>query len=82
VSFFDLREGCFVYKKPIHKEFIDSKDAEVWNRCIQLSKQEEHMNMKTDVKERMLAYLLLYYQIHLDWNNPLKSYEIIKEIFA
>jgi DNA repair protein RecO (recombination protein O) len=80
--FFDLRDGIFVSKPPNHREYIEKKDVDIWNKCIQISKQNTSMNMEKEVKKRILEYLLLYYQIHLGWNTPLKSYEIIKEIFA
>lgn len=80
--FFDLRDGVFVSNTPNHREYIDKEDVDIWNKCIQISKQNTSMNMEKEVKKRILEYLLLYYQIHLDWNTPLKSYEIIKEIFA
>jgi len=80
--FFDLRDGTFVLKTPNHKEYIDKEDVDIWNKCIQISKQNTSMNMKKEAKKRMLEYLLLYYRIHLDWNTPVKSYEVIKEIFA
>jgi len=80
--FFDLRDGIFVSKTPNHKEYIEKDDADTWNKCILFAKQNASMNMKTEVKKRILEYLLLYYQIHLGWNSPVKSYEVIKEIFA
>jgi len=81
-TFFDLREGTFINKPPLHKDYIDSESSSFMPLFMKNSLESSH-EIKLEKEQRMglLEGLTKYFRIHLGDFGEIKSLEIFKEIF-
>ena len=82
-SYFDLYEGIFTEKEPLHATFIPPNDCSVFAQLL----RNRHLNderLKLDNNQRrvLLAYILDYYKTHVDNFGELKSTEVLEQIMA
>ena len=80
---FDLREGKFVSKEPMHSDFLLTENSKLLSKII-LSNYYSMDNLLLLGKERknILDILLHYYELHLSNMGNLSSQKVLEQIFA
>ena len=82
-SLFDLRDGKFVGKEPMHSDFLTKENSHLLCKLI-LSNYYSMENLTLSGKERknLLDILLRYYELHLSHIGNISSHKILEQIFA
>ena len=82
-SVFDLREGRFAGKEPIHSDFISKDNSKLLSKLI-LSNYYSMENLVLSGKERknLLDILLRYYELHLSHMGSISSHKVLEQIFT
>ena len=81
-SFFDLREGGFVSKEPIHPDYLAKENSLLLNKLI-LSNYYTMDNLQLSGKERkaLLDILLRFYELHLSHMGRIISHKVLEQLF-
>jgi DNA repair protein RecO (recombination protein O) len=81
-TFFDLREGVFAGKMPMHPDFISLDEANVMHQFIQ-SKLHTHHQIPTNnaIRKTLLNNILKYYYHHNLSGSTIKSHLILEAVF-
>jgi hypothetical protein len=71
--YFDLQDGCFCTKRPLHDNYFEGKKARLFSNLVH----------KREVGERLplLEALLSYYRIHTATGSNIHSLSILHEVF-
>ncbi len=82
-SGFDLREGKFISKEPLHPDFISKDNSKLLGKII-LSNYYSMEGLVLSGKERksILDILLRYYELHLSHIGSISSHKVLEQIFA
>lgn len=81
-SFFDLKEGKFVSLQPKHPISLNASESLIFYSY--LLTDEEHLaelKFSNEARKAMLANVILYYELHIDYFKNLKSIAILQEVF-
>lgn len=79
---FDLQEGAYVDKEPMHPHFLALAESQWLNKISHLSMEEFYApEIPAQVRKKLLHGMLEYYQLHLGM-TPLKSHLVLEEIFG
>ena len=79
-SFFDLQEGAYVEKEPMHTYFFHPIESEFLHTLSILRMEEFYIPLiPAPVRKRLLHGLLDYYRLHLGI-SALKSHIILEEV--
>ncbi len=80
--FLDLREGYFIDHQPIHKYFIESKNAEITSLILSIKKFEELsvIKLNKNIRRQLLDNYIHYFSLHITNFIELKSIEVLKEV--
>lgn len=82
-EFFDLVDGCFVKLTPTHNKYLSAEDSLKMLNLIRLDYKTMHLyTMSRMDRNRCIEVLLMYYRIHVPGFPELKSYSVLKELFA
>lgn len=83
LSCLDLVHGEWLAEPPMHRDCIDGSDAELFAKVIG-APQETVSSLLTRRSDRrpLLDHLVRYLQIHLHHEKELKSYTVLREVFA
>jgi DNA repair protein RecO (recombination protein O) len=73
--FFDLINGCFTQKAPVHKHFIGEPLITTFTALLN---QEKEMTISN--KKALVDKLLEYYELHLDGFTNVRSHEILETV--
>lgn len=79
---FDLRDGIFSKEIPLHADYLNGNDCEVFRDFI-LQKKDKETKLLFNRTQRnlLLKNLLHYYKVHIPSFPNLKTPEILQEIF-
>ena len=82
-SLFDLREGKFISKEPLHHDYLTKENSRLASKLI-LSNYYSIGNLVLSTKERksLLDILLRYYGLHLSHMDSISSHKVLEQIFA
>ncbi len=82
-AWFDLREGSFSPLVPTHKDTVRPADATIIHTLSRLSFATMHL-LKLSRRDRNICTetVLKYYSLHLPTFPELRSFAILKELFA
>lgn len=82
-SIFDLREGKFTHKEPIHPDFLTKENSKLISRLI-LSNYYSMNTLALTGKERknLLDILLHFYHLHLSNMGSIASHKILEQVLA
>ena len=82
-TFFDLREGVFLFQMPLHPDFIAADDARLLHFFMQ-SNLQTHQQITTTHTQRktLLTHVLSYYYHHNLYGSTIKTHQILEEIMA
>lgn len=81
-SVFDMKEGTFMDKIPLHDAYIDGKNSELLNDI--LNHDYEHLiskKLSQNGRNEMLDAVLRFYSAHIEGVTKINSYIILREIF-
>ena len=80
---FDLRSGCFVGTVPLHKDFLLPADSAQILLLIRLQYETMHLlKISREDRNRCTALILQFYRLHIPDFPELKSFDILRELFA
>ena len=81
-DYFDLLNACFIAKKPFHNSFIEPDDASRLVNLMRMNFETMHLFAMSRVeRNRCLLIIIDYYRLHLPEFPPLKSLDVLKELF-
>ncbi|MCL2074676.1 MAG: DNA repair protein RecO [Marinilabiliaceae bacterium] len=80
--FFDLNEGSFVSKEPIHNSFLDIDETKLFSRFFFI-KLENLSQLAKNVNERkiLLKTIVALYKFHFPNKLKLKSLDVLGQLF-
>jgi DNA repair protein RecO (recombination protein O) len=81
-SFFDLKEGKFVSVQPKHPISLNASESLIF--YTYLLTDEEHLadlKFSNESRKAILASVILYYELHIDYFKNLKSIAVLQEVF-
>lgn len=79
---FDLRSGCFCTHSPLHSDWLSPDDARRMRTMMRMNYQTMHLfRLSREDRNRLLDVALRYYSIHLPDFPPLKSVDVLREMF-
>lgn len=80
---FDLQEGRFVSKEPMHPDFLDKESSRLFSKlifCNYYSMGE--LNLSGKERKNLLDILLHFYHLHLSNMGSLTSHKVLEQVFA
>ena len=82
-DYFDLQSGCFVAKPPqLHTSYIGAQESAILIQLMRMNYDNMHLfEMNRTQRARCLTILIDYYRLHVHDFPPLKSLDILKELF-
>lgn len=79
---FDMIDGVFRASPPLHRNYLDSKQAEAVAALSRINYLNMHLfKMSRDERAEMLDGILRYYSIHYAPLTGLKSLEVLRMLF-
>ena len=82
-DYFDLEEGRFVSFVPTHTHYLNKEDSLRMVSLFRLSYETMHLyTMSRLDRNRCIEVILQYYKIHVPGFPELKSFSVLKELFA
>ena len=81
--FFDMASGHFTDVKPIHPNYIESAESRLFAEILETSYEEAaRMTLTATLRNQLLIKIIAYYSLHLGIPLPLKSLEVLRELFS
>lgn len=82
-EYFDLEDGCFVSYVPTHTHYLGREDSFRLVSLIRLEYKTMHLyTMSRSDRNRCVEVILEYYKLHVPGFPDLRSFPILKELFA
>ncbi|MCD8210885.1 MAG: DNA repair protein RecO C-terminal domain-containing protein, partial [Prevotella sp.] len=79
---FDLREGRFTSKEPLHKDYLSQEDAKKINIILRMDFPTIGVfKLSKNERNLLLDVILEYYRLHLSLKLEIKSLEVLKSLF-
>ena len=81
--YFDLEEGCFENRKPIHPNRLHGQDAEKLSMLTDYSFDIiKGVKLNHDNRNKLLDQIINYYQLHLPNFGELKSLDVLRVVLS
>lgn len=81
-SLFDMLNGEFVQSQPLHRHYVTRSESEALSRLGRISFTNMHLfQFSRQDRINILNRILEYYRIHLTDFPPLKSLDVLHELF-
>jgi len=81
-SIFDMLNGIFVERQPMHNHFINPADSMVLSRLARINYENMHLfRFSKHDRANIINRILEYYKIHVGEFSPIKSLEVLHELF-
>lgn len=81
-EWFDLRSGCFSPVMPPHTDRLAPGEARLIGLMLRMNFATMHLyRMNRGERNRLLEVILDFYRLHIPDFRPLKSVEVLKELF-
>ncbi len=82
-DYFDMRSSCFVPQVPGHPNFLKPAEAERFGILMRMRYETMHLfPFERTQRTYCLELLTEYYRLHIPEFPPLKSLEVLQEIFS
>jgi DNA repair protein RecO (recombination protein O) len=81
-SFFDMLNGIFIPRPPLHKHFLDKEESQVFARLFRIN--YENMSLYAFSRHErvgILQRMITYYRLHLPEIPEIKSLAIFQSLF-
>lgn len=81
-DYFDMLNGIFVSSQPLHKHYVNRTDSQVLSLLSRIGYENMHLFLfSRQDRINIINRMLEYYRIHLHDFQPLKSLDILHELF-
>jgi DNA repair protein RecO (recombination protein O) len=82
-QFFDLREGFFTNKLPVHSLYLKPQYSQILDKILNSNYHELHMlGIVSFQRKDILRYLIIYFQLHISTFCEIKSLDILEEVIS
>lgn len=79
---FDLQEGRFLEELPDHEHYLDEIHGIALNQLMLCNKEHAHMiQISKSVRNQLIDDLLVFFRLHVEGFNEIKSLTILREMF-
>jgi DNA repair protein RecO (recombination protein O) len=80
---FDLREGKFIGKEPLHHDYLSKENSILLGKIILSNYYSmENLNFSGRERKNILDILLRYYELHLSHLGTISSHKVLEQIFT
>lgn len=80
---FDLQNGCFARKVPLHPYYIKGREAASVPLLLRMNYETMHLfRFSRAERNRLLDVLCVYYQLHVPGFPKLKSLDVLRAVFG
>lgn len=81
-DYFDMLNGIFVTHQPLHNHYVNKVDSQVLSLLSRIGYENMHLFLfSRQDRQNIINRMLEYYRIHLHDFQPLKSLDILHELF-
>jgi DNA repair protein RecO (recombination protein O) len=81
--FFDLHSGCFTDTPPPHLQYLDAAASGLlWQMLHCTANDLSTFALNHTQRNTLTNGLLYYYSFHLGISNPIRSFAVLREVFA
>lgn len=81
-DYFDMLNGTFVSHQPLHNHYVNKVDSKALSLLSRISYENMHLFLfSRQDRQNIINRMLEYYRIHLHDFQPLKSIDILHELF-
>lgn len=81
-DFFDMLNGTFVNKQPLHKYYVNKSDSKALSLLARINYENMHyFKFSRLERQNIINRMIEYYRIHLNDFQNLKSPDILHELF-
>lgn len=81
--YFDLQEGTFIAKEPIHPYFLYPVHAQLLWQLIQSDySTSSALPLQKNQRKELISKLILYYELHLPSLRGINSHHILEEVMS
>ena len=81
--YFDLRNASFTLTAPLHPDFLQPAEAARINTLIRMNYETMRLfRMNHMERNRITELILFYYRLHVPNMPELRSFDVLKELFA
>ena len=82
-SIFDLREGKFTDREPIHHDFLSKESSGLLGKLITSNYYlMGSLVLSANERKNLLETLLRFYELHLSNMNGVSSHKVLEQVFA
>lgn len=80
---FDLIGGEWLATPPLHGQYLEGREAQAFTSAIRMPRETVLQVFETrESRTRLLELLLRYLQIHLHSEQEVRSFAVLREVFA
>ena len=81
--FFDLIDGVFSTETPLHSNYLSPDKAQLFSKFLDNhGRDNEGITLSNQERRMLLNQLLIYYRIHVENFNELKSVEVLETVLS
>lgn len=81
-SFFDLLDGCFVCRQPVHGQYLVGEEVDFMLKVLKMNYATMHrVHLNRQQRGRILKMLNNYYRVHIPEFPELRSLDVLSELF-
>ena len=82
-QYFDLQEGEFKYRQPVHPYYLEKEEADQFILLYTTSfEQLGQLNFNNATRRLLLSKILIFYNLHTASFGEIKSHHILEEILS
>ena len=79
---FDMLNGVYVSRQPLHTHVIGGADKELWAKLATARLDDlAALPMTQDERQRLITMLEEYYTLHIPSFGGLKSHQVLHQLF-
>lgn len=83
VSYFDLKDGLFIAKRPEHNLYLAPPYTQYFNLLISRNYEElPEIKLPNDIRRFLLDRLIEYYALHIEGFGQVHSHEVLEEVLG
>ncbi len=83
MSYFDMIEGRFYLKRPLHSSYIENQLSYYMHQLLQIAYSDsKQLKLNGKIRQQLLEKIIMYYKIHLEGIGTIHSAEILKMVFS
>lgn len=80
--FFDLQEGCFVDKNPVHFYYLDTSLSCLFSELIRADYATiQQLKIDKQQRKQLIDALIKFYQLHISSFGEIKSHQVLEQVY-